>query len=341
MDRPIRNLGGKLAFWSFLTFQMGEKMHSIGIDIGGTKMAGALVDDAGNILSELKVPSPIDDSDQMIETIGSLISALGEGQQVAAVGVAAAGFMSADREIMYHSPNIAAWRNEPLKKRIETKTKLPVLLENDANAAGWAEFRFGAGVGSNSMIMLTIGTGVGGAIISDGILLKGGFGIGGELGHAVLHPGGKQCGCGQRGCVESYCSGTALLKAARELASSGDAKAARLKELMLETGELSGEQLYLAISENDGAANELISELGQNLGTAIASIYVPLLDPELVVIGGGVSAVGDRLLAPIKSSFERLIPAKGYRPELKIIKAKFLNQAGLIGAADLARHSVS
>jgi glucokinase len=316
-------------------------MHSIGIDIGGTKMAGALVDDAGNILNELRIPSPIDDSDQMIEAIGSLVSKLGGGEQVIAVGVAAAGFISVDREIMYHSPNIAAWRNEPLKKRIETKTKLPVLLENDANAAGWAEFRFGAGAGSKGMIMLTIGTGVGGAIISDGVLLKGGFGIGGELGHAVLYPGGKECGCGQSGCVESYCSGTALLKAARELASSGDIKAARLRELMLETGELSGEQLYRAISENDTAANELIAELGKNLGTAIASIFVPLLDPELVVIGGGVSAVGDRLLAPIRSAFENSSPAKGFRPEPKIVKAKFLNQAGLVGAADLARHSVS
>jgi glucokinase len=214
-----------------------------------------------------------------------------------------------------------------------------VLLENDANAAGWAEFRFGAGAGSKSMIMLTIGTGVGGAIISDEVLLKGGFGIGGELGHAVLFPGGKECGCGQKGCVESYCSGTALLKAARELALSGDPKAARLKELMLVTGELTGEQLYQAIFENDIAANELIAELGSNLGTAIASIYLPLLDPELVVIGGGVSAVGERLLAPIWSAFENSIPAKGYRPELKIVKAKFLNQAGLVGAADLARHS--
>jgi glucokinase len=316
-------------------------LHAIGIDIGGTKMAGALVDDAGNVVNELKIPSPIDDSDQMIEAIGSLISTLSEGQQVVAVGVAAAGFMSADREVMYHSPNIAAWRNEPLKKRIETITKLPVLLENDANAAGWAEFRFGAGSGSKSMIMLTIGTGVGGAIISDGVLLKGGFGIGGELGHAVLYPGGKECGCGQSGCVESYCSGTALLKAARELSQSNDPKATRLKELMLETGELSGEQLYRAISENDFAAAELITELGHNLGTAIASLFVPVLDPELVVIGGGVSAVGEKLLSPIRSAFEQSIPAKGFRPELKIVKAKFLNQAGLIGAADLARHSVS
>lgn len=316
-------------------------MHSIGIDIGGTKMAGALVDDSGTILNELKIPSPIDDSDLMINAISSLISELSANQQVVGVGVAAAGFMSADREIMYHSPNISAWRNEPLKSRIEAKTKLPVILENDANAAGWAEFRFGAGAGSNSMVMLTIGTGVGGAIISDGVLLKGGFGIGAELGHAVLFPGGRQCGCGQHGCIESYCSGTALLKAARELAASGEPKAAMLRELMLETGELSGEQLYMAILEDDGAANELIAELGTNLGTAIASIFVPVLDPQLVVIGGGVSALGEKLLSPIRSSFENLLPAKGYRPELKIVKAKFLNQAGLIGAADLARHSFS
>lgn len=314
-------------------------MHAIGIDIGGTKMAGALVDEAGEILNELKIPSPIDDSDQMIEAISSLISELAKGQQVGAIGVAAAGFLSADREIMYHSPNIASWRNEPLKKRIEAKTDLPVLLENDANAAGWAEFRFGAGAGSKSMIMLTIGTGVGGAIVSDGALLKGGFGIGAELGHAVLFPGGKECGCGQQGCVESYCSGTALLKAARELATSGNEKGAKLKALMHETGELSGEQLYSAILDNDAGANELITELGHNLGQAIASIFVPVLDPELVVIGGGVSALGDKLLDPIRLSFESLIPAKGYRPELKIVKAKFLNQAGLIGAADLARHS--
>jgi glucokinase len=213
------------------------------------------------------------------------------------------------------------------------------MLENDANAAGWAEFRFGAGVDSKSMVMLTIGTGVGGAIISDGVLLKGGFGIGAELGHAVLFPGGIECGCGQRGCVESYCSGTALLKAARELAGSNEPKAKRLKELMLESGELSGEQLYQAILEDDEGANELIVELGQNLGTAIASIFVPVLDPELVVIGGGVSAVGEKLLSPTRAAFEKSIPAKGFRPELTIAKAKFLNQAGLIGAADLARHS--
>jgi glucokinase len=316
-------------------------MLSVGIDIGGTKIAGALVDEQGLIHHELKVPSPIDDADQMIETISLLVSELSAGQQVAGVGIAAAGFISSDREIMYHSPNISAWRNEPLKSRLENKINQPVLLENDANAAGWAEFRFGAGAKSKSMIMITIGTGVGGAIISDGVLLKGGFGIGGELGHVVLVPGGQSCGCGQKGCVEAYCSGTALLNFARELASSSDPKGSRLKELAGLTGELAGEQVYQAVVENDPGANSLVTDLAQKLGIAIGTLYVPVLDPQLVVIGGGVSVLGEKLLAPIREAFSDSMPAKGHRPELEIVKATFLNQAGLIGAADLARQSVA
>ncbi len=314
-------------------------MHAVGIDIGGTKIAGALVDESGTIIKELRVPSPIDDSNQMIEAISSVIEDLTVDEKVIGVGVAAAGFLSVDREIMYHAPNIAAWRNEPLKSRIESKTSFPVLLENDANAAGWAEFRFGAGKDVQSMIMLTIGTGVGGAIISEGKLLKGGFGIGGELGHVLSVPEGRLCGCGLKGCLETYASGTALLLAARELAASGDAKGARLKELAATEGELSGEMVYQAIMEDDSGAIELIVELGHYLGTAIGSVFVPVLDPEIAVIGGGVSAVGEKLMNPIRDSFEKSLPAKGYRPELKVVKASFLNQAGLIGAADLARQA--
>jgi glucokinase len=214
-----------------------------------------------------------------------------------------------------------------------------VLLENDANAAGWAEFRFGAGRDVQSMIMLTIGTGVGGAIISEGRLLKGGFGIGGELGHILSVPGGRVCGCGLQGCLETYASGTALLLAARKLASSDLPNGRRLKELAATEGELSGEMVYQAILENDPGASELIAELGFHLGTALGSVFVPVLDPELAVIGGGVSAVGDKLMDPIRQSFEKSMPAKGYRPELKVVKATFLNQAGLIGAADLARQA--
>lgn len=318
---------------------MGSLMHAVGIDIGGTKIAGALVDASGVIVRELRVPSPIQDSSQMIEAISSVIDQLTADGPVVGVGVAAAGFLSVDREIMYHAPNIASWRNEPLKSRIESKISYPVLLENDANAAGWAEFRFGSGKDVQSMIMLTIGTGVGGAIISDGRLLKGGFGIGGELGHVVCVPEGRLCGCGLKGCLETYASGSALLLAARTLASSNLPEGQRLKELAAVEGELSGEMVYQAIMENDPGANELIAQLGSHLGTAIGSLFVPVLDPELAVIGGGVSALGDKLMDPIRASFEKSLPAKGYRPELKVVKATFLNQAGLIGAADLARQA--
>jgi glucokinase len=314
-------------------------MHAVGIDIGGTKIAGALVDEAGTIVKELRVPSPIDDSSQMIDAISSVIEQLTVNEKVVGVGVAAAGFLSADREIMYLAPNIAAWRNEPLKSRIERKTTYPVLLENDANAAGWAEFRFGAGKDVQSMIMLTIGTGVGGAIISEGKLLKGGFGIGGELGHVLSVPEGRVCGCGLKGCLETYASGTALLLAARELAKSDNSKGLRLNELAADGGELSGEMVYQAIMEGDAGANELIIDLGTYLGKAIGTVFVPVLDPEIAVIGGGVSAVGEKLMSPIRDAYEKSVPAKGYRPELKVVKAKFLNQAGLIGAADLARQA--
>jgi glucokinase len=316
-------------------------MLSVGIDIGGTKIAGSLVDGAGKIVDEIRVPSPINDPSDMVEAIASVISQLTASHSVSGVGVAAAGFLSADREIMFHSPNIAAWRNEPLKARIQEKTSYPVLLENDANAAGWAEFRFGAGKDVQSMIMLTIGTGVGGAVISEGRLLKGGFGIGGELGHVVSVPGGRDCGCGLKGCIETYASGTALLQAARSLAESNDPLGIRLRDLRSEHGELSGEQVYEAIIEDDPGALGLISELAEHLGKAVGSIFVPVLDPELVVVGGGVSAVGERLLDPMRGAYSKSLPAKGYRPELKIVKAQFLNQAGLIGAADLARQSFS
>lgn len=316
-------------------------MHSVGIDIGGTKIAGALVDDAGNVVEELRVKSPITDPGEMVEAIASVINQLTSGQRVIGVGVAAAGFLSADREIMFHSPNIAAWRNEPLKSRLQDKTSFPVLLENDANAAGWAEFRFGAGRNVSSMIMLTIGTGVGGAVVTEGQLLKGGFGIGGELGHVMLVPGGRACGCGLNGCLETYASGTALLQAARDLADSADPLGESLRKLNSDSGDLTGEQLYQAIMEDDPGALGLISELGKNLGIAIGSVFVPVLDPELVVVGGGVSAVGERLLDPMRAGYSKSLPAKGYRPELTIVKAQFLNQAGLIGAADLARQSFS
>ena len=310
-------------------------MHAIGIDIGGTKIAGALVDPDGAIIRDARVPTPAADPEAISDAVIQLINELAEGVDVVGAGVAAAGFIDATRSIMLHSPNLS-WRNEPLREKLQALTSIPIFLENDANAAGWAEYRFGAGRGSSHMAMLTIGTGVGGAIITDGNLLRGGFGIAAELGHFRLVPGGRPCGCGQQGCVEQYGSGTALLRAAKELASSGKSEGARLAELQAEAGELSGAQVYEAIVERDPGAIGLLNELGDYLGQTIAS-FAAILDPELVVIGGGVSAAGDLLLNPIRESVAKNLPATDFRPHLRLEIAQMVNDAGVVGAADLAR----
>ena len=313
-------------------------MHAIGIDIGGTKIAGALVDESGNILRELRVPTPADDPKALTQAVAELIRELAVGQEVLGAGIAAAGFIDAEQSNIVYAPNLS-WRNEPFKAEVEALVDVPVILENDANAAGWAEYRFGAGRGYKHMVMLTIGTGVGGAVIADSRMLRGGFGIAGELGHIRVVPDGRLCGCGQHGCLESYGSGSALLRSARELADSDDPLGARLRELEAEKGQLTGAEVYAAILEKDPGALKLLAELGSWIGQAIGSL-VAVLDPEIVVIGGGVSAAGDLLLNPIREAFLKHLPARGFRPELKIVAAEFVNDAGVVGAADLARQSI-
>ncbi|MDA8992879.1 ROK family glucokinase [Aquiluna sp.] len=315
-------------------------MLSIGIDIGGSKVLGALVDASGTVTLEKRIPSPAQDPDQMVEVVASLISELANaaGQELEAVGVAAAGFIDATGSTVLYAPNLK-WRNEPLRERLEQRTKLAVVIENDANAAGWAEFRFGAGQGTKDMVMLTLGTGVGGAIISDGQLRRGGFGIAGELGHIRVVRDGRPCGCGRKGCVEQYASGTALLNAAKALVASNDPAAAMLAELSPSAEQLTGQHIAQALLAGDSGARALIEDLGQYLGEAMGSITAAL-DPEVYVIGGGLSEAGELVLEPIRRSFEAEVPANGFRPVAKVVGATFSNQAGVIGAADLARQSL-
>lgn len=310
-------------------------MHSIGIDIGGTKIAGALVDEEGNIVRESRVPTPAKNADAIVDAVVGLITELSAEHKVLGAGVAVAGFIDAEQSEIMYAPNLS-FRNEPLKAKLEAKLNIPILIENDANAAGWAEYRYGAGRGFKHMVMLTIGTGVGGAIISNSRMLRGGFGIAGELGHIRVVPGGRLCGCGAKGCIEQYGSGTALLKSAIELADSLEPAGSRLRELREQFGELKGEQVYQAIQEGDAGAIGLLHQLGDWLGQTIATLSA-VLDPEVVVIGGGVSAAGDLLIEPIRAAFLENMPAHGFRPELQVRAAEFVNDAGVVGAADLVR----
>jgi len=310
-------------------------MHAIGIDVGGTKIAGALVDSAGNLLKELRVPTPGTDAQSVVDATAQVINELAEGQDVVGAGVAVPAFIDNQQSNIYYGTNLA-YRNGPFKAEVEAKVSVPVLLENDANAAGWAEYRYGAGQGTKHMAMLTIGTGVGGAIVVDSNLLRGGFGVAAELGHMRVVPQGRLCACGQHGCIEQYGSGTALLRAARELAASGKPEGSYLAHLQREAGQLDGALVGKAILDKDPGAVALVQELGGWIGQAIGSLSA-VLDPEVVIIGGGVSALGSVLIDPIREAFRAHMPARGFRPELEIKAAEFLNDAGLVGAADLAR----
>lgn len=314
-------------------------MHSIGIDIGGTKIAGALVSDDGEIISELREPTPAGDPVAITDVVVRMIEQLSEGQQVIAAGVAAAGFIDAAQSTVYYAPNIN-WRNEPFRERLRERLDLDVTIDNDANAAGWAEFRFGAARDAHDMTMLTIGTGVGGAIVTGDRLLRGGFGTAGELGHLRVVPDGLPCGCGARGCIEQYGSGRALLRMANEIADAGGI-GLQLSVERERAGGLTGDILAKLLVDEDAGALHALRQLGNWLGQACASLSA-VLDPEMFVFGGGVSVAGDLLLDPIRESYLAHLPARGYHPEPQFVVAELVNDAGVVGAADLARiHATS
>jgi glucokinase len=304
----------------------------VGIDIGGTKIAGGVVDEDGNILEKLRVDTPLDTT-ELADAVVDMVRHLSAGHEIAAVGVAAAGFIDRDRATVIHAPNIA-WRNEPLKATLESRIDVPVIIENDANAAGWAEFRFGAGREVEHMVMLTMGTGVGGAVVIGGELFRGGHGIGGELGHVRFIREGLPCGCGQNGCLEQYASGRALQRQANEIADGGGIGEA-LAELRAEKGSISGPAVSRLVLAGDPGAVEALHRVATALGEACGG-FQAVLDPELFVIGGGVAQLGEHLLGPIRIAYETSLPGYGDRPIAAFAIAQLGNDAGLIGAADLA-----
>jgi glucokinase len=305
---------------------------NVGIDIGGTKIAGGVVDAEGHIVEKLRIDTPTD-TRALADAVIDMTRHLSEAYDVAAVGVAAAGFIDRARASVIHAPNIA-WRNEPLKQLLEDRIDMPVIIENDANAAGWAEFRFGAGRGVDDMVMLTMGTGVGGAVIASGKLYRGGHGIAAELGHLRFIRDGIPCGCGQSGCLEQYASGRALQREANAIADGGGIGDA-LAALRSEKGTLSGPAISRLVLAGDAGATEALLRVATALGEACGG-FQAVLDPELFVIGGGVAQLGENLLAPVRLAYETSLPGYGDRPIAEFAVAQLGNDAGLIGAADLA-----
>jgi glucokinase len=316
---------------------------AIGVDIGGTKVAAGVVDETGRVLASERRATPGADIAETEQVIVEVVAELAARYEVTAVGVGAAGWIAADRATVLFSPHLA-WRDEPLLAALTRRIALPVLLDNDANGAAWAEYRFGAGAtvpAPKALVCVTLGTGIGGGLVIDGEVYRGGFGTAGEFGHTTVVVDGRRCACGNRGCWEMYCSGNALAGEARELAEVAAVGARRLLALAGGSVEaLTGEIVADAAREGDPAALEICIGVGRWLGRGLANLAA-VLDPDLFVIGGGVSELGDLLIEPARLEFAATLPGRGYRPLAPIALARLGPQAGLIGVADLARRELT
>lgn len=310
---------------------------TIGVDVGGTKIAVGVVDEEGHIVESLLRPTPADSPDEVAETIAEAVLDLAGRHDVEAVGLGAAGFVDETRSIVRFAPNLA-WREEPLQKKVAERVNLPVVVENDANAMAWGEYRFGAGRGESHVVCVTVGTGIGGGLVFGGTLYRGRWGMGAEMGHMQVVPGGRLCGCGNLGCWEQYASGNALVHEARVVAAEGPDRAARMLELAGgSVSDIEGEHVTQAAREGDAAALAAFAGMAQWLGQGMADLAA-VLDPGCFILGGGVSRAADLWIDQARAAFLRALTAREHRPHAEIRLAELGPSAGLVGAADLARH---
>ncbi|MFB9659452.1 ROK family glucokinase [Glycomyces mayteni] len=311
---------------------------TIGVDIGGTKVGGGLVDENGEVLATARRPTPADDQDGVIQAVKEVVDELRGDHDIEAVGIGAAGWISSDRSTVMLAPNVS-WKNEPLRDKVTAVIDLPVVVENDANVAIWGEHRFGAAKAHRSSVLYTIGTGVGGGIVVKDNLLRGTHGVAAEIGHIrSVMPDGRLCGCGRTGCLEQYASGRALTRAAREGAAADPAKAAVLLKLAGgDADAITGRQVTDAAREGDEVALAAFDSIGYYLGNSAADM-VNLIDPGVILIAGGVVDAGDLLLDPIRKHYEEALANRNQVPFAEVRAAELGSKAGVIGAADLARH---
>jgi len=315
--------------------------YSIGIDVGGTKVLGGVVDIEGKVLAHARRETPRQGGAALVAAIADVADELMTKFAIDSIGISAAGLVSSDRKTMLASPNIAGWNGMDLEHELSELIGLSVVIENDANAAAWGEAKFGAGRNEEHLMLLTIGTGIGGGLVINRNLYRGAFGVAAEFGHIRVVPDGHLCGCGARGCFEQYASGNALLRHAREAINASPEVARNLLSLGDGTVEgMTGQHITDAARLGDGVALAAFNTTAQWLGAGIASLTMTL-DPHCVIIGGGVIEAGEILLAPTRLAVERYMPFAGRHPSPKIIAAELGNEAGLVGVADLARGKYS
>jgi glucokinase len=312
---------------------------TLGVDVGGTKINVALVDVSGRILSTQKsFTHPSKTPERVIADvlagIDGCLRKAGQGAKALGVGVAAqVDFMG----VVQGSPNLG-WRNLPLKKKLEQKIGVPVMVTNDVRAVIWGEWRYGSGRGVDHLAVLFVGTGIGGGVISGGKLLAGCTNTGGELGHITVVSDGRQCHCPNKGCLEAYAGGWAIAERAQDAVNKKPKEGQHLASLAGSVGKITAETVSQAYRQGDPLARRLIEETGRYLGAGVVSI-VNAFNPCRVVLGGGViEGIPD--LVKIVKDFTRKRALKAAAEKLEIVKAKLGDNAGVIGAAALAQDIV-
>ncbi len=305
--------------------------NAVGVDVGGTKIAAGIVSPEGKILADVRYPTP-HTPEKLVETIVRSIKEVMDGHEAGGVCLAVPGHILAQENRVVFSANLHAIEGIPLKDRVEPEIGVPLVIENDANAAAWGEFRFGAGSEVDHLVFLTLGTGVGGGVISHGVLLRGAQGSGGELGHVTVHATGPRCACGNRGCLEALASGTAIARRARvaavERPESALGRIASRRKLL-------GEDVTELAREGDETALSVLEETGTWLGIGLAG-FVNVFNPEVVAVGGGAKEAGDLILASARREV-RLRARPPSRDLVEIQVATLGPESGLLGAAALAR----
>jgi glucokinase len=307
-------------------------LNAIGVDVGGTKIAAGVVMPEGEVLAEVRYPTATTTKERLLSSIARAVVEVRDGFEVGGVCLAVPGSILAVENKVIDSPNLHAIEGVPLKDEIEERTGLQVTVENDANAAAWGEFRFGAGSEVDHLVFLTLGTGVGGGVISHGVLLRGAQGAGGELGHVTIQATGPRCNCGNRGCLEALASGTAIGRRAREVAS--ERPDSSLGRLAVERKVL-GEDVTELARKGDEVALTVLEEAGTWLGIGIAS-FVNIFNPQVVAIGGGVAKAGGLILDSARREV-RLRARSPARDLVEVKEATLGPESGVLGAAALAR----
>lgn len=309
-------------------------MYYLGIDLGGTNTAAALVDQAGHILGRASLPTPRGAeavADCIAESARAAAEAAGvDMANVASIGVGSPGTIRPDTGMVKYWSNLN-FCDVPLAELLRARLDKEVLLENDANAAALGEYAAGAGQGSSSMVAVTLGTGVGGGAVLNGKLYTGFNYAGLEIGHFVIEHNGRPCTCGRRGCFEAYCSATALIERTREQMNfHPESKLWELAEGELDN--VNGRTPFDAAAQGDAAAVEVLDEYISYLGCGITSL-VNIFQPEVVCIGGGPSAQGEVLLTPVRRILDREDYARNQQNRVRLVQAALGNDAGLVGAA--------